>query len=84
MKYYYLSYYKKGASIVEWLRPLTSNHLPLTAVGSAGNFVNLSSDEAIQLPHGTSVVLLRCLFVPKIMHGGAPEVFLHQYSWKVA
>jgi hypothetical protein len=22
--------------------------------------------------------------VPEIMHGGAPEVFLHQYSWNVA
>jgi hypothetical protein len=24
------------------------------------------------------VVLLRCPFVPEIIHGGAPEVFLHQ------
>jgi hypothetical protein len=24
----------KGASVAEWLRSLTSNHLPLTAVGS--------------------------------------------------
>jgi hypothetical protein len=24
------------------------------------------------------VVLLRCRFVPEIMHGRAPEVFLHQ------
>jgi hypothetical protein len=24
------------------------------------------------------VVLLRCPFVPEIMHGRAPEVFLHQ------
>jgi hypothetical protein len=26
----------------------------------------------------TSVVLLRCPFVPEIMHGRAPDVFLHQ------
>jgi hypothetical protein len=38
----------------------------------------LSCEEAIQLAYGTSVVLLRCLFVPEIMHGRAPEVFLHQ------
>jgi hypothetical protein len=38
----------------------------------------ISCEEAIQLAYGTSVVLLRCSFVPQIMHGGAPEVFLHQ------
>jgi hypothetical protein len=38
----------------------------------------LSCEEAIQLAYGTSVVLLRCPFVPEIMHGGAFEVFLHQ------
>jgi hypothetical protein len=38
----------------------------------------LSFEEAIQLAYGTSVVLLRCPFVPEIMHGRAPEVFLHQ------
>jgi hypothetical protein len=38
----------------------------------------LSCEEAIQLAYGKSVVLLRCPFVPEIMHGGAPEVFLHQ------
>jgi hypothetical protein len=27
-------YIFKGASVAEWLRLLTSNHLPLTAVGS--------------------------------------------------
>jgi hypothetical protein len=32
----------------------------------------------IQLANGMSVVLLRCPFVPEIMHGRAPEVFLHQ------
>jgi hypothetical protein len=37
-----------------------------------------SCEEAIQLAYETSVVLLRCPFVPEIMHGGAPEVFLHQ------
>jgi hypothetical protein len=34
--------------------------------------------QAIQLAYGTSVVLLRYPFVPEIMHGRAPEVFLHQ------
>jgi hypothetical protein len=38
----------------------------------------LSCDETIQLAYGTSVVLLRCPFVPEKMHGRAPEVFLHQ------
>jgi hypothetical protein len=33
--------------------------------------------EAIQLAYGTSMVLFRCPFVPEIMHGRAPEVFLH-------
>jgi hypothetical protein len=44
----------------------------------------LSCEEAIQLAYGTSMVLLRCPFVPEIMHGRAPEVFLHQSSWNVA
>jgi hypothetical protein len=38
----------------------------------------LLCDEAIQLSYGMSVVLLRCPFMPEIMHGRAPEVFLHQ------
>jgi hypothetical protein len=38
----------------------------------------ISCEEAIQLAYVTSVVLLRCLFVPEIMHGRAPEVFLHK------
>jgi hypothetical protein len=38
----------------------------------------LTCEEAIQLAYGTSVVLLRCLFMPEIMHRRAPEVFLHQ------
>jgi hypothetical protein len=38
----------------------------------------LSYEEAIQLAYGTSVVLLRCPLMPEIMHGRAPEVFLHQ------
>jgi hypothetical protein len=32
----------------------------------------------IELAHKTLVILLRCLFVPEIMHGRAPEVFLNQ------
>jgi hypothetical protein len=38
----------------------------------------LLSEEAIHLAYGTSVVLLRYPFVPEIMYGRAPEVFLHQ------
>jgi hypothetical protein len=38
----------------------------------------LSCEEAIQLAYRTLVVLLRCPFVPEIMHGRAPELFLHQ------
>jgi hypothetical protein len=69
-----------NTSVAEWLRSLTSNHLPLTAVGSnpdMGLWI-LSCKEAIQLAYGTSVVLLRCPFVPEIIHRRAPEVFLHQ------
>jgi hypothetical protein len=44
----------------------------------------LSCEEAIQLAYGTSVVLPRCPFIPEIMHGRVPEVFLHQLSWNVA
>jgi hypothetical protein len=38
----------------------------------------LSCEEAFQPAYGTSVVLLSCPFVPEIMRGRAPEVFLHQ------
>jgi hypothetical protein len=38
----------------------------------------ISCEEAIELAYGTSVVLLRCPFVPEIMNARAPEVFLHQ------
>jgi hypothetical protein len=44
----------------------------------------LSCEEAIQLAYGMSVVLLRCPFVPEIMHGRAPEIYLHYLSWNVA
>jgi hypothetical protein len=58
------------------LRLLASNHLPLTAVGSNPDrdfrFFHMRKD--IQLAYGTSVVLLRCPFVPEIIHGRAPEV----------
>jgi hypothetical protein len=37
-----------------------------------------SCDEVIRIAYGTSVVLLRCPFVPEIIHGRAPEVFHHQ------
>jgi hypothetical protein len=59
------------------------NHLPLTTVDS-----NLAIDfgfchackEAILLFYGTSAFLLKCPFMPEIMHGGALEFFLHQKS----
>jgi hypothetical protein len=38
----------------------------------------LSCEEAIQLGYGTLVVLLRFPFMPEIMYGRAPEVFLYQ------
>jgi hypothetical protein len=38
----------------------------------------LSCEEAIQLAYGMTVVLFRCPFVPEIMHGRAPAVFLYQ------
>jgi hypothetical protein len=31
-----------------------------------------------------AVVLLRCPFMPEIMHRRALEVFLHQYRWNLA
>jgi hypothetical protein len=66
------------ASSAEWLRLLTSNHLPLTAVGlnPDRDFWVLSCEEAIQLAYRKSMVLLRCLFVPEIVHRMAPQVFL--------
>jgi hypothetical protein len=66
--------------VAEWIRSLTSNHLPLTAVGSNldRKIWILSCEEAIQLAYEMSVVLLRCPIVPEIMHGRAPEVFLQQ------
>jgi hypothetical protein len=44
----------------------------------------LLCEETIQLAYGMSVVLLRFLFVPELMYGRAPEVFLNQESWNVA
>ena len=38
----------------------------------------LLCEEAIQLDYGMLVVPLRCPFMSEVMHGGAPEVFLHQ------
>jgi hypothetical protein len=83
---FYLQCKEKTMSSTEWLKLLTSNHLTLTTVGlnPYRKFWLLSCEEAIQLTYGTSVVLLRYPFVPEIMHGRAPEVFLHQLSWNVA
>jgi hypothetical protein len=38
----------------------------------------LSCEKAIKLAYRMLVVLLRCLVVPEVMHGGASDVFLHQ------
>jgi hypothetical protein len=38
----------------------------------------LSCEEAIKLAYGTSVVLLRYPFMPELMLGRAPEIFLRQ------
>ena len=67
------------------LESLTSNHLPLTAVGlnpPKGHWI-LLCDEDIQLAYGKSVVLVRCPLVPEKMHGCLPEVFLHQCFFTV-
>jgi hypothetical protein len=65
-----------GASVAEWLRLLTSNHLLLTAVGlnpdrDFGFFHVRSYPASLQNVGGSTQV-------PEIMHGGAPDVFLHQ------
>jgi hypothetical protein len=41
-----------------------------------------SCEEAIQLAYENSVFLLWYTFVSEIMHESAPDVFLHQLSWK--
>jgi hypothetical protein len=40
-------------------------------------------NHAIQLVYGTSVVLLRCPFLPEIMLGRAPEVTRRHKSWNI-
>jgi hypothetical protein len=62
--------------MAEWLRLLPSNHR--CGFESRQEIWILSFEKAIQMAYGTSVVLLRCPFVPEVMHGRAPEVFLHQ------
>jgi hypothetical protein len=68
--------------MAEWLWLLTSNHWPVTTVGSSRASI-ATCEKAIQLAYGMSVVLLGRLFVPEIMYKGAPEVFPHQLIWKV-
>jgi hypothetical protein len=63
--------HSQGAYVAEWLRPLTSIHLPLTAVIEFKPTVTLNS-------FISRWILLRRPLVLKIMHGGAPEVFDHQ------
>jgi hypothetical protein len=55
--------------IVKWLRSLTLNHLPLTAVVS----LHSTRGKAIQLANGTSVVILRFPFMSERMHRGLPQ-----------
>jgi hypothetical protein len=52
--------------------------LLLTAVGLNPNRDFFICEEAIKLAYRTMVVLLRCPYMPEIMHRMAPEVFLHQ------
>ena len=60
------------ASVAEWLRSSTSNHLPSHRCGFKSRqwLWILSCEEAIKLPYGMLVGLLGCLFVPEIMHIG--------------
>jgi hypothetical protein len=63
-----------GYKVVDF-KPLVPHHCGFES--RQGLWI-LTCDEAIQLAYGTSVILLRCPFVPEIMHGRATEVFLHQ------
>jgi hypothetical protein len=60
---------------VDDFKPLASHHCGFES--RKGLWI-LSCEEAIKLFYRTAVVLLRCPFVPEIMHGRAFEVFLHQ------
>jgi hypothetical protein len=65
--------------MAEWLRSLTSNNLPFTAVGlnPYRDFGFFHVRKLSSKLYRTSVVLLICLFVPEIMYGRAPEDFLN-------
>jgi hypothetical protein len=54
--------------------------LPLITVGSCRSsiLVFFNVKKAFQITYGTSVFLLRCLFVPEITQREAPDVFLQQ------
>jgi hypothetical protein len=77
--------YTCRATVAEWLMLLTSNHLPLTAVG-----MNLAKDFGFfhigSFPASLQdiVVLLVFTFVPEVRYRGALEIFHQQLSWKVA
>jgi hypothetical protein len=43
----------------------------------------LSCEQALKLAYGMLIVLLGCLFMPEIIKGRAPEVYLCQLSWNV-
>jgi hypothetical protein len=74
-----IEYWEKGVrgrvvKVVDF-KPLVPHHYGFES--RQGLWI-LSCEEAIQLAYGKSVVLLRCLSMPEIMQGRAPEVFLHQ------
>ena len=70
-------YVKRGVSChVVRVVDLESLAPPRCVFLSSGTWI-ISCEEAIQLVYETSVILLRCLLLPEIMHEGAPDVFLH-------
>jgi hypothetical protein len=73
----YMSYWGVRGGVVKviYFKPLAPHHCGFES--RQGLWI-LSCDEANQLAYGTSVVLLRCPFVPEKMHRGALEVLLHQ------
>ena len=59
-----------------------TNHMSLTDVCSyPARDIGIFDVRKLKAYKTSSVVLLMCKLVPEIMHGGIPEVFLHQ--WKV-
>ena len=63
-------------SVVDWLVDIESLDPHHYGFESHQGLLILSCEEVIQVAYGMFVVLLRFWLMPKIMHGGAPEVFL--------